>query len=195
MLTTLYYSLVHSCLFYWTLTLSCKSNTDIKGKKAICIITHNNYTTPINPLVESLQSHFILTMSHCSSGLPVCFPSQGTQVQFPRGYLCETKILLLALSRYTLFKQFKKILPFPALVKFLQLKLMHSVVYNYCQPSLSNIWITIDQREMNHELGNANQYVSSFLKNVLLYSFKPSGALPSENKKNKASFKRSSKGN
>jgi hypothetical protein len=30
--------------------------------------------------VESLQSHFILTMSHWSSGLPVCFPSQGTWV-------------------------------------------------------------------------------------------------------------------
>jgi hypothetical protein len=42
-------------------------------------------------------------MSHWSSGLPVCFPSQGTQVQIPRGgggYLCETRILLLALSRY-----------------------------------------------------------------------------------------------
>ncbi len=50
--------------------------------------------------VESLQSHFILTMSHWSSGLPDCFPSQGTQVQIPRGYLCETRILLLALSRY-----------------------------------------------------------------------------------------------
>jgi hypothetical protein len=25
--------------------------------------------------VESLQSHLILTMSHWSSGLPVCFPS------------------------------------------------------------------------------------------------------------------------
>ncbi len=50
--------------------------------------------------VEILQSHFFLTMSHWSSGLPVCFPSQGTQVQIPRGYLCETGILLLALSRY-----------------------------------------------------------------------------------------------
>ncbi len=37
--------------------------------------------------VESLQSHFILTMSHYSSGLPVCFPSQGTQVQIPWGVL------------------------------------------------------------------------------------------------------------
>ncbi len=39
-------------------------------------------------------------MSHWSSGLPVCFPSQGTQVQIPRGYLCETGILLLAMSCY-----------------------------------------------------------------------------------------------
>ncbi len=51
-------------------------------------------------LVESLLSHFILTMSHWSSGLPVCFASQGTQVQIPRGDLCETGILLLAMTRY-----------------------------------------------------------------------------------------------
>ncbi len=37
--------------------------------------------------VESLQSRFILTMSHWSSGLPVCFPWQGTQVQIPWGVL------------------------------------------------------------------------------------------------------------
>jgi hypothetical protein len=30
--------------------------------------------------VESLQSHFILTISHSSSGVPVSFPSQGTWV-------------------------------------------------------------------------------------------------------------------
>ncbi len=51
--------------------------------------------------MESLQSHFIITISHWSSGLPVCFPSQRTQVQIPWGDLCETGILLLALSRYT----------------------------------------------------------------------------------------------
>jgi hypothetical protein len=33
--------------------------------------------------VESLQSHFILTMSYWSSGLTLCFPSQGTWVQIP----------------------------------------------------------------------------------------------------------------
>ncbi len=64
-------------------------------------------------LVESLQSHFILTMSHWSSGLPVCYPPQGTQVQIPRGYLCETGILLLALSRYNLLNH----VPAPAIRK------------------------------------------------------------------------------
>ncbi len=39
-------------------------------------------------------------MSHWSSGLPVCFLSQGTWVQNPWGDLCETRILLLVMSRY-----------------------------------------------------------------------------------------------
>jgi hypothetical protein len=47
--------------------------------------------------VESLQSHFILTMSHWFSGLTLCFPTQGARVQIPWG---EAGILLLALSRY-----------------------------------------------------------------------------------------------
>jgi hypothetical protein len=44
--------------------------------------------------VESLQSHW-------SSGSTLCFASWGTWVQSPGGYLCETGILLLTLSRYT----------------------------------------------------------------------------------------------
>jgi hypothetical protein len=42
----------------------------------------------------------ILTMSHWSSGLPVCFPPQGSQFQIPWGDLCETWTLLLVLSCY-----------------------------------------------------------------------------------------------
>jgi hypothetical protein len=45
----------------------------------------NGYT------VESLHSHFILTMSHWSTGLPVCFLSQGTQVQIQWGDLLYVK--------------------------------------------------------------------------------------------------------
>jgi hypothetical protein len=40
--------------------------------------------------------HCIHTMSHWSSGLPICFPSWGTRVLSSGGYLCETGILLLA---------------------------------------------------------------------------------------------------
>jgi hypothetical protein len=51
-------------------------------------------------LVETLQPHMILTMSHWASGLTCYFPPQGSQVQIPWGDLCETGILLLALSCY-----------------------------------------------------------------------------------------------
>jgi hypothetical protein len=48
-----------------------------------------------NQLVESLQSHIILTMSHWSSGLPVASRHKGPRFKSPEGYLCETRILLL----------------------------------------------------------------------------------------------------
>jgi hypothetical protein len=50
--------------------------------------------------MENLQSHCVHTQFHWSSGPPVYFPSWGTRVQFPGGYLCESRILLLALSCY-----------------------------------------------------------------------------------------------
>jgi hypothetical protein len=51
--------------------------------------------------VESLQSHCIHTMSHWSSLLSVCFLSWGTRGG--GGLLLWNRILLLALSRYTIF--------------------------------------------------------------------------------------------
>jgi hypothetical protein len=51
-------------------------------------------------VVQILQSHFILSMSHWSSGLPVSFSSWGIQVQTPGGYLYKTGILMLAISSY-----------------------------------------------------------------------------------------------
>ncbi len=50
--------------------------------------------------MENPQSHCVHTQFHWSSGPPVYFPSWGTRVQFPGGYLCESWILLLALSCY-----------------------------------------------------------------------------------------------
>jgi hypothetical protein len=56
---------------------TCSNN--ITGTKEYLAVFH------IGTTVESLQSHFILTMSHWSSRLPVYFPSQWTQVQIPGG--------------------------------------------------------------------------------------------------------------
>ncbi len=50
--------------------------------------------------VESLQSNFILTMSHWSSGLLCASYHKGPGFKSPGGYLCETGILLLVLSCY-----------------------------------------------------------------------------------------------
>jgi hypothetical protein len=51
----------------------------------------------------------ILTMSRWSSGLPVCFLPQGTQVQIPWGDLRETGILLLTMSRYSMVLMWRKL--------------------------------------------------------------------------------------
>jgi hypothetical protein len=87
---------MHSCLkvpYVW----ECDQARD--AINMVLSLYLKKFKIPKFKLVESLQSHSILTMSHWSSGLPVCFPSQGTQVQIPWGDLCETGILLLALSR------------------------------------------------------------------------------------------------
>ncbi len=51
--------------------------------------------------VESLQSQCIHAQSYWSSGSTLYFPSWGTRVQSPGGYLCKTRILLLVLSHYS----------------------------------------------------------------------------------------------
>ncbi len=65
-----------------------KENTSTGNKvewKKIPIMTKHKIGKMLT--VEGLQSHFIFTMSHWSSRLPVCFLSQGTWVQIPRGVL------------------------------------------------------------------------------------------------------------
>ncbi len=54
-------------------------------------------------VIDNFGEHAISlfnTLFHWSSGPPVSCLSWGTRVQSPGGYLCETGILLLALSRY-----------------------------------------------------------------------------------------------
>ncbi len=44
-------------------------------------------------IVESLQSYCIHTQSHWSGGSPVCFPSWGTRVQSPGGYIGDPDVI------------------------------------------------------------------------------------------------------
>ncbi len=61
-------------------------------------------------IVEILQSHMILTMSHWSSGLTCLLPATRVTGSNPQGgYLCETGSLLLAMSRYSIpLKSYQK---------------------------------------------------------------------------------------
>ncbi len=105
--------------------------------------TYQKYNVPggleIFSPVESLQSHFILTMSHWSSGLPICFPSQG--FKSPGGYLCETGIPLLAMSRYT-----------PARLYSLSLSLQYiyiHILYTLCVYIYIHIYIWYSKGHQN----------------------------------------------
>ncbi len=86
---------------------------------------HNRHSRLLegSPL-ESLQSHCINTISHWSSGLTVCFPSWGTQVQSSGGHLCETGILQLALATCSL----SWLLMFRA--QYTQLETLKLIIYN-----------------------------------------------------------------
>jgi hypothetical protein len=73
---------------FWMSKQGCLQNSWNIGLSFIHLslaILLNTFFISVN--VESLQSHFILTMSHWSSGLPICFLSQGTQNQITRGVL------------------------------------------------------------------------------------------------------------
>ncbi len=60
----------------------------LKDFFCICVyLLQYKVSTQYSGFVESLQSHYIHTMSHWSRGLPVCFPSWGSQIQIPRGIL------------------------------------------------------------------------------------------------------------
>jgi hypothetical protein len=67
-----------------------------------------------------------------------------------------------------------KILPLPNLITYSQLKLMHSIVYNYCPTSLSQIFQRNDQREISQNLRNENEFTIPYpriemFKKSLLY--------------------------
>ncbi len=57
-----------------------------------------------------------------------------------------------------IFKELE-ILPFPKLISFAQLKLMHSILFSYCPSSLRQIFLRNEQRDLTQNLRNADEYV------------------------------------
>ena len=57
----------------------------------------------------------------------------------------------------TLFKNLK-ILPLNLLLRNSKLLFMHSYVYNYCPSSFHNTWNLNDDRHLDHNLRNANEF-------------------------------------
>ncbi len=52
-----------------------------------------------------------------------------------------------------------QILPFPSILKFHKLMFMHSVYNNYCNDSFNNIWIKNENRRIDHNLRNADDFL------------------------------------
>jgi hypothetical protein len=69
-----------------------------------------------------------------------------------------------------LFQQLR-ILPFPCIVKFRKLQLMHSVYNNYCNESFVNIWIKNEHWRTEHNLRNAKDFLLPRLRIELLRKF------------------------
>jgi hypothetical protein len=77
-------------------TVFCKS-TQCHSVYSVNKHTPSMYSMNVHS-VQSLQSHCFHTRFHWSSGPPVCFLSEGPRFNPQGRYLCETGILLLALS-------------------------------------------------------------------------------------------------
>jgi hypothetical protein len=62
-----------------------------------------------------------------------------------------------------IFKELK-ILPLPKLISYSELKLMHSIIYGYCPPSLRRLFQQNEHREINviHNLHNLNDITIPF---------------------------------
>jgi hypothetical protein len=127
------------------------------SKSLYCINRAKNFLTKkaLKTLYFSLiHSH----LSYCTpniscssnSNILTIFKMQKKAIRTitKNNYLAHTNPLFLE----------QKIVPFPKLITYPQLKLMHSIVYSYCSPTLWSIFRTNNQREVNHDLRNADLF-------------------------------------
>jgi hypothetical protein len=144
------------------------------SKSLYCINRAKNFLTK-----KALKTlYFSLIHSHLSYCTPIIGCSSNSNIltifkMQKKAIRTITKNNYLAHTNPLFLEQ--KILPFPSLITYTQLKLMHSIVYSYCPPSLRNIFRTNNQREVNHDLRNANLFTIphpriELFKKSLLYS-------------------------
>jgi hypothetical protein len=62
-----------------------------------------------------------------------------------------------------LFQQLH-ILPFPSIIKFWKLQFMHSAYNNYCSESFSNVWVKNENRRIDHNLRNSDDFLLPLLR-------------------------------
>jgi hypothetical protein len=117
-------------------------------------------------------------------------PKKAIWIITKSGYIAHTSPLFSNL----------KILPFPELITFSQLKLMHSIVHNYCPNSLRNLFQLYEQLAVDHDLRNANLFtiphpcIELFKKSLLFTLPSIWDALPDiKLQHNKTTFEISSK--
>jgi hypothetical protein len=143
------------------------------NKFLYCINRSKNFLT-----LKALKTlYYSLVHSHLSYCTPILGCASNTNIQ--QIFKVQKKaIRIISRNPYgahtdPIFSNLK-ILPFPKLIDYTQLKLMHSIVYNHCPSSLLNIFQQNEQREIPHNLRNNEDYVVHYprielFKKSLLY--------------------------
>jgi hypothetical protein len=143
---------------YYTKHLCNKLN-----KSLYCINRAKNFLS--NTALKTL--YFSLIHSHLSYCTPVLSCASNSNIQMiykiqKKAIRTITRSAFLAHTN-PIFKELK-ILPLPKLISYSELKLMHSIIYGYCPPSLRNLFQHNEHREINvvHNLRNIHDITVPF---------------------------------
>ncbi len=123
------------------------------------VLRSRNYFFPAPALVLDFQK--------VSTPAPALAPTWALWVPVFTAFRWKSKFFMTFRKEYWLnspiFKELK-ILPLPKLITYSELKLMHSIIYGYCPPSLRSLFQHNEQREINvvHNLRNVHDITVPF---------------------------------
>jgi hypothetical protein len=153
---------------HYTMHLCSKLN-----KSLYCINRAKNFLS-----TKALKTlYYSLIHSHLSYCTPILSCASNSNIQSIFKIL---KKAIRIVTRNTYFAHTNplfssnKILPLPKLITYSELKLMHSITYGYCPPSLRNMFPSNDNRDISQHLRNADDITIPFprielFKKSLLY--------------------------